>query len=71
MSHTCNTYQGCSGGCIAIKNTNSVIGIHKGSYITDKEKFNVGIFIKDIFEDIKIKIKKQLEGVNHYSYNLL
>ena len=43
FTHTWNIYPGCSGGCIAIENTNRVIGIHRGEH---KEKdFNFGIFI--------------------------
>ena len=61
FGHTCNTYPGCSGGCIVIENTNHVIGIHKGY---EKNKDNVGIFIKDVIEGI-------IKQVNHYSYNLL
>ena len=63
--HSCNTYPGCSGGCIVIENTNRVIGIHRGGH---KEKdLNYGIFIKDVIDYIK---KKKVEKVNHYSYNL-
>ena len=51
--HSCNTYPGCSGGCIVIENTNRVIGIHRGGH---KEKdFNFGIFIKDVIDYIKKK----------------
>ena len=65
LIHTCNTYPGCSGGCIVIENTNRVIGIHRG---WNKEKnINLGIFIKDVIDDIK---KTEVEKVNHYSYNL-
>ena len=59
FGHTCNTYPGCSGGCIVIENTNHVIGIHKGY---EKNKDNVGIFIKDVIEDI-------IKQVNHCLYN--
>ena len=61
FDHTCNTYSGCSGGCIVIKNNNRVIGIHKGN---KNNEVNVGIFIKDVIEGI-------IKQVNHYSYNLL
>ena len=60
FKHTCNTYKGCSGGCIVIQNNNSVIGIHKGGH--KNGKVNIGIFINDVIEDIK-------NQVNHYSYN--
>ena len=62
FTHTCNTYPGCSGGCIVIQNTNSVIGIHRGAH--KENNVNVGIFISDVIEDIRDK-------VNHCSYNLL
>ena len=61
FTHTCNTYPGCSGGCIVIQNTNRVIGIHKGGYAKD---YNVGIFINDVIEDL-------VELVNHCSHYLL
>ena len=60
FTHTCNTYPGCSGGCIVIQNTNHVIGIHRGAH--KKNNLNVGIFINDVIEDIK-------NQVNHCSYN--
>ena len=60
FTHTCNTYPGCSGGCIVIQNTNRVIGIHRAGH--KNGKVNVGIFIKDVMENIK-------KQVNHYSYN--
>ena len=60
FTHTCNTYPGCSGGCIVIQNTNRVIGIHRAGH--KNGKVNVGIFIKDVIENIK-------NQVNHYSYN--
>ena len=59
FAHTCNTYPGCSGGCIVIQNTNRVMGIHRGEY---NDEANVGIFINDVLENIKSQ-------VNHYSYN--
>ena len=62
FAHTCNTYPGCSGGCIVIQNNNSVIGIRKGGH--KNGKVNIGIFINDVIEDIK-------NQVNHSSYNLL
>ena len=62
FGHECSTYQGCSGGCIVVRNNNRVIGIHQGGH--KKNSVNVGIFINDVIEDIKNK-------VNHCSYNLL
>ena len=46
--HNCNAYPGCSGGCIVIKNKNSVIGIHQGYYLD--LKLNIGICIQDVIE---------------------
>ena len=60
FAHTCNTYPGCSGGCIVIQNTNRVIGIHRAGH--NNGKVNAGIFINDVIENIKSQ-------VNHYSYN--
>ena len=62
LAHTCNTYSGCSGGCITINNR--VIGIHRGVY--KNNKYNIGIFIKDVIEDIK---KKKCEDVKLLLYN--
>ena len=62
FTHTCNTEKGCSGGCITVKDTNLVIGIHMGEY--GNKIANIGIFINDAIKDIK-------EQVNHYLYNLL
>ena len=67
LIHTCNTDHGCSGGCIAIKSNNRVIGIHRGADIEDNEN-NYGIFIKDVFKDIKNKVKKDIKDVNHYYF---
>ena len=60
FTHTCNTYSGCSGGCIVIQNTNHVIGIHRAGH--KNGEVNVGIFINDVIKNIK-------KQVNHYSYN--
>ena len=66
LIHTCNSCPGCSGGCIAIKSNNRVIGIHYGG---DKENNeNYAIFIKDVFKDIKIKVEKDIKKVNHYYF---
>ena len=60
LAHTCNTYPGCSGGCIVIQNTNRVIGIHEAGH--KNGKVNVGIFINDVIKNI-------IRQVYHYSYN--
>ena len=70
--HNCNTYDGCSGSVIVNKKNNLVIGIHKGELKHNGQKIlNVGIFIKNIIEDImKNKegklIKDQLNNKEDY-----
>jgi surface protein len=54
--HDCNTVRGCSGGVIVNKMKN-VVGMHQGEFIdyedNNKDTINnIGIFIKDIIEDI-------------------
>ena len=61
--HSCNTFPGCSGGCIVIKNKNSVIGIHRGGH--PDTKLNIGIYMQDVIEFL------EKNWVNYYSYNLL
>ena len=60
--HDCNTYKGTSGGVIVNKINNCVVGLHKGEFETEDKRFknlalNVGVFIKDIIEDIKSSSK--------------
>ena len=52
--HNCNTYPGCTGGVIVNKIKN-VVGMHKGEFTGENGNIinNIGIFIKDIIEDIK------------------
>ena len=50
FNYTCNTYPGCSGGCIVNQFNNCVIGIHKGGIKTKK---NIGIYVKDVIKCIK------------------
>ena len=49
--HNCNTEKGSSGGPIILIDNYSVIGIHKGCYKGNKK--NIGIFMKNIINDIK------------------
>ena len=51
FAHTCNTFPGCSGGCIVNLANNCAIGIHKGE--CKNSDLNVGIFIKEISKYIK------------------
>ena len=60
--HNCNTFPGSSGGVIINKNNGLVVGLHKGELKNDKNKnCNVGIFIKDIIEQIISNKQKNLE----------
>ena len=46
FAYNCNTYPGCSGGCIVNQINNCVIGIHRGEIKTKNNKaINAGIFI--------------------------
>ena len=60
--YTCNTYSGCSGGCIVNENNYCVIGIHKGGLL--KGALNVGVFIMDVIKDIKESENSLLPNVN-------
>ena len=54
FAYTCNTYTGCSGGCIVNQFNNCVIGIHRGEIEKGKVKaINQGIYIRNIIEKIK------------------
>ena len=49
--HNCNTEKGSSGGPIILIDNYSVIGMHKGCHKDNKK--NIGIFIKNLINDIK------------------
>ena len=49
--HNCNTKPGFSGGPIILINNLKIIGIHKG--YEKKNKKNIGIYFKEIIENIK------------------
>ena len=75
FAYTCNTYPGCSGGCIVNQYNNSIIGIHKGELkkgnkngtkIQDEKIINVGIFIGDVIKCIKESKNSLLSIVNKY-----
>ena len=54
FAYTCNTYPGCSGGCIVNQFNNNVIGIHKGEIETgNKKEVNAGIYINNVINSIK------------------
>ena len=67
--HSCNIDKGCSGGVIVNKNNNLVIGIHEGELKNNDNEskiINIGIFIKDIIEDIKKYKQKNIIDNNLY-----
>ena len=66
FEYTCNTYPGCSGGCIVNQYNNCAIGIHKGEIKRrgNKNVVNVGIFIRDIIKYIKENKNAFLSNVN-------
>ena len=54
FAYTCNTYPGCSGGCIVNQFNNNVIGIHRGEIETGNEKaINTAIYINNVINRIK------------------
>ena len=65
FAYTCNTFPGCSGGCIVNQNNNNIIGIHKGEINTSNEKaVNAGIYINNVINYIKQSKEKISEKVN-------
>jgi len=66
FAYTCNTYPGCSGGCIVNQYDNCVIGIHKGEIegTRNKNVVNAGIFIRDVIKYIKENKNAFLSNVN-------
>ena len=54
FAHPCNSFPGCSGGCIVNQFNNNVIGIHRGEIETGNEKaVNLGIYINNVINRIK------------------
>ena len=69
FAYTCNTYSGCSGGCIVNESNNSVIGIHRGEIDTkNKNEVNQGIFISNVIKYIKKSEGSLLSNVNYYYF---
>ena len=65
FSYNCNTYPGCSGGCIVNQFNNLAIGMHLGEKKNKSENIiNVGIYIKDIIKSIKNYEKNAILKVN-------
>ena len=54
FAYTCNTFPGCSGGCIINQFNNNVIGIHRGEIqIKEKKSVNEGIYIRNVINWIR------------------
>ena len=54
FAHTCNSFKGCSGGCIVNQFNNNVIGIHRAEIVTgNKKAVNAGIYINNVINRIK------------------
>ena len=54
FAYTCNTFPGCSGGCVVNQNNNCVIGMHCGEIKNSNKKvLNAGIFIWNIMNYLK------------------
>ena len=65
FAYNCNTYPGCSGGCIVNQFNNLAIGMHLGELKNKSENIiNLGIYIKDIIKSIKNYEKNALSKVN-------
>ena len=70
FTHTCNTFPGCSGGCIVNQSNNLVIGIHRGEIdIKNQKEGNLGIYIRSLIQRVK-KIKENLLLDVNYNYNI-
>ena len=66
FAYTCNTFPGCSGGCVVNEFNNCVIGIHRAEIKTEKKKaVNEGIYIRNVIECIKYSKESLLSYVNH------
>ena len=64
FAHTCNSFPGCSGGCIVNQYNNNIIGIHRGNIETgNKKAVNEGIYIKDVINRIKQSKEKLFQKV--------
>ena len=65
FAYTCNTFPGCSGGCIVNQNNNNIIGIHRAEIKTSNKKaVNEGIYINNVINYIKQSKEKISEKVN-------
>ena len=65
FAYTCNTFPGCSGGCIVNQNNNNIIGIHRAEIKTSNKKaVNEGIYINNVINYIKQSKEKISKKVN-------
>ena len=72
FSYICNTFEGCSGGCIVNQSNNAVIGINRGKINTENIKvLNEGIFVRNVIERIKDNIKSLSLKVNYNYKNFI
>ena len=69
FAYTCNTFQGCSGGCIVNQSNNLVIGIHRGEIHLENKEGNLGIYIRSLIQRVKKNKENLLLDVN-YNYNI-
>ena len=67
FAYTCNTYPGCSGGCIVNQINNNVIGIHRASIGTSySNPVNEGIYIYNVINSIKLSKENISKKVKKY-----
>ena len=67
IKHFCHTEPGSSGGPILSRNTNMVIGIHKGSYKkNNKCEYNRGTFLKFPLNELKNSKGPKVSYKNYY-----
>jgi len=72
FAYTCNTFPGCSGGCIVNQSNNLVIGIHRGEIdIKNKKTLNLGIYIRSLIQKIKSNEKNLSLNVSYNLKNIL
>ncbi len=69
FAYTCNTFPGCSGGCIVNQSNNNAIGIHMGEII--KKTANLGIYIRSIIKRIKNNKEIFILKVNYNFKNFI
>ena len=66
FSHLANTIKGSSGSPIILKNSNKVIGIHKGGSLYEE---NFGVFIYPVIKLIKEEIRQKINNNNNNNNN--